>query len=143
MVDKELVYKQLGDLKEFLQRIEDMDLTFDMILGDEDIQGLLDRRMQKAIESSIDIAAHIVASQNYKQAKSAEDLFLVLGRQTIISQDLAKKMAGAAGLRNIIVHKYSEIDYNLAYSNLEEKLKDLNQFAKQINTFLEEKEKGK
>ncbi|HUW21569.1 MAG TPA: HepT-like ribonuclease domain-containing protein [Candidatus Bathyarchaeia archaeon] len=72
MVDKDMIYRYLGNLEESLKRIENMDVTFEMILGNEDIQDLLDRRMQKAIEACLDIAAHLVASEKLGQAKSAK-----------------------------------------------------------------------
>jgi len=48
-MDKQLINKLLDSLKETLNKIEHMDLNMDMILGDEDIQDLIDRRMQMAI----------------------------------------------------------------------------------------------
>ncbi len=96
-----------------------MDFTFDMVLGDEDIQDLLDRRMQKAIESCIDIAAHLVASEKLGQAESAGSLFPLLVKGKIIPQKLAVQLSKAVGFRNLIIHKYVDIDYQLAYSDLE------------------------
>lgn len=136
MVDKNIIYCYLQELEESLKRIEGMDVTFDMILGDEDIQDLLDRRMQKAVEAVIDIAAHIVASAKLGQPKSAGDLFVILAKAKILDQKLSQRLTQAVGFRNILVHQYSDIDYHLAYSDLKRKLKDLRDFAERINNYL-------
>jgi len=100
MVDKNIIYCYLQELEESLKRIEGMDVTFDMILGDEDIQDLLDRRMQKAVEAVIDIAAHIVASAKLGQPKSAGDLFVILAKAKILDQKLSQRLTQAVGFRN-------------------------------------------
>lgn len=136
-VDKTLINTLLGDLKDTLNKIKRMDLTIDMILGDEDIQDLIDRRIQVAVEVCIDIASHIAAGMQLPRKEKAADVFLLLSENSIISSDTAKKMAGAVGLRNIIVHEYADLDYVIAYSDLNDKLEDLITFAKEISSFLD------
>ena len=139
MVNKNIVYRYLESLEESISRIRNMDLTLEMITGDEDVQDLLDRRMQKAIEACVDIAGHIVAANKLGRAETSGSLFQLLAKHKIISPELAQKLERAVGLRNIIIHEYTQIDYQLAYSNLEEKLGDLEAFARQIKNYLEEK----
>lgn len=141
VVDKLTVESLLEKLKDSLNKIEAMDFTFDMVLGNEDIQDLLDRRMQVAIESCIDIASHIAAELQLPRREAVRELFLLLGKEGIIPKDLAEKMAKAVGFRNILVHEYASIDYELGYSDLDKKLNDLRQFAKEVVEFLEKEEK--
>lgn len=137
MVLNSTIEKMLTYLEDSIAKIEKMDLTIDMIIGDEDIQDLVDRRMQKATETCIDIATHLTAVLKLPRQETAGSIFELLGREKIISPKLAKKMIGAVGLRNIIVHVYKEMDYRLAYINLNDKLTDLRQFAKEIYEFLQ------
>lgn len=135
--DKNLVNSMLDNLKDYLNRIEGMNIDLEGILEDEDTQDLVDRRMQLAIEICIDISAHIAAGLALPRKERASDVFLLLAENKIISSDLAGKMAGAVGLRNILVHEYTDIDYRLAYSNLKDKLDDLRSFAKEVSDFLD------
>ena len=68
---------------------------------------------------------------------SFKNVFIENTKNEIISKKLAEKFIGVVGLRNILVHEYADIDYKLAYSNLDEKLNDLKQFAKEVLEFLE------
>lgn len=139
-VDKNIINAKLEELKTAIRKIEDMDLTLETILGDEDIQDLIDRRMQIAIENCIDIVTHLSAGLELPRKEYASDIFLLLGKNDILSEDITRKMAGATGLRNILVHEYADIDYKLAYSDLKDKLKDLKTFARQVIEFLEKQD---
>jgi len=137
VIDKTLLKNLLGNLKVTINKIERMDIALENVLEDEDIQDLLDRRMQVAVENCIDIATHLAAGLDLPRKERASDVFLLLAEKEIISAELAHKLAGAAGLRNILVHEYMEIDYRLAYSDIDEKLLDLKQFGKEVLDFLE------
>ena len=117
-------------------KIERMDLTMDMIFGDEDIQDLIDRRMQVALEICIDIATHMVVGLDLPRKEKAADAFSLLSQSKVIDSELADKMIGEVGLRNILVHEYAQIDYHLAYHDLKEKLADLRSFAKEIGVYI-------
>lgn len=137
LVDKTLIIKKLNYLKHEVGKLKRMDFSMDKILEDEDIQDLADRRMQLAIESCIDIATHLAAGLDLPRQEYASDIFLTLGKNGVISIKLAEKFTSVVGLRNILVHEYADINYKLAYSNLDEKLRDLEQFAKEVLEFLE------
>lgn len=136
-IDKTLLNNLLDNLKATIRKIERMDIVLEDILEDEDIQDLINRRMQVAVENCIDIATHLAAGLDLPRKERASDVFLLLGENKIISKEIAGKLAGAVGFRNILVHEYAEIDYRLAYAGLDEKLSDLNQFAREVLEFLE------
>lgn len=135
-IDKPLVNFMLDNLKTSIVKIENMDISMEHILEDEDIQDLLNRRMQIGIENCIDIATHIAAGMDLPRKEKASDIFLLLGEFNILTKEIAQKLAGAVGLRNILVHEYTDVDYKLAYSDLNEKLNDLRTFAKEILVFM-------
>ena len=139
LVDKTVVEKKLNHLKHGIEKLKAMDFTMERVLEDEDIQDMIDRRMQVAIENCIDIATHLAAAMELPRREYASDIFLLLGKNEIISKKLAEKFIGVVGLRNILVHEYADIDYKLAYSNLADKLEDLKQFAREVLGFLERK----
>lgn len=138
-IDKTLIKSMIDNLKANISSIENKDVTMEMILKSEDIQAIIDRRMQLSIEVCIDIATHLVAGLDLPRKERAADIFLSLGEKGIIQGNLAQKLAQAVGLRNILVHEYVRIDYELAYSNLDEKLQDLKNFGREILEFMERK----
>lgn len=138
-VNRDLIDSMIDNLKANIASIENKDVNLEQILEDEDIQAILDRRMQVAIEICIDLATHLIAGLDLPRQERSTDAFMVLGDKGIISKELAEKMAKAAGFRNILVHEYIRIDYELAYSDLDQKLQDLKNFGKEVLEFLEKK----
>jgi len=102
MENKEIILQYLHSLEDGLRRIRHMDFTIDMVLGDEDIQDLLDRRMQKAIEACIDIAVHLASQLKLARQEKASDVFKILAARKVIDVQLAEKLKGATGFRNIL-----------------------------------------
>lgn len=133
MVQSEILQRLLETLEEHLLTIEKMSFTLQELLADIDIQHLIERRLQLAIETCIDIASHIAAAKKLPGRERASDVFLLLGKHKIIDVDLAEKLVKAAGFRNILIHEYAKIDHHLVFRYYKEDLDDLRRFARAIN----------
>jgi len=69
---------------------------------------------------------------NYKRLKYPEyekEIFDILHENKIISENLAKKLKDAKGMRNIIAYQYGKIDDELVFEAITEQLeKDVSEF---------------
>lgn len=99
------------------------DLT--QVAGDEIARRVLRDSLRVAIESAVDICKHIAASEKLGLIKEYKDFPLKLAEAGFLSRELASKLVDFAKLRNIIVHRYIELDYKLLY----EKARELVEFA--------------
>lgn len=136
-VNKQLVGKKLDFLNDQLTKIERMQFDQHELEENVDIQDLLTFRLQQSVETSIDIATHLVAALDIPRKETAKDAFLVLGKEKIIDQKLADKMGKAADFRNRVVHGYNDFDYSLLFKDYKENTADLKDFGYQIVRFLE------
>ncbi|KKR78292.1 MAG: hypothetical protein UU23_C0001G0056 [Candidatus Curtissbacteria bacterium GW2011_GWA1_40_9] len=136
-IDKTLILKKLDFLNQHLTRIEQMEFNQQSFIKDEDIHDLVTFRLQQAVETAIDIAAHVIAESNLPHKETAKDAFLLLGERSIIDDKLAKKMGKAADFRNRVVHGYNDFDYSLLFADYKENITDLRNFAAQILKILE------
>lgn len=135
-VNKALIAKKLDFLNEQIHKIENMDFTENMFVGDVDIHDLIVFRLQQAIETAIDIATHIIASSNAPRKETAKDAFAFLGQKKIINKNLSIKMGQAADFRNRVVHGYNDFDFKLLFKDYKKDLKDLRQFGAEILRYL-------
>ena len=69
-----------------------------------------ERLLQEAIEAALDINAHLIAELGRAVPEEYYGGFLKLGELGILSVELARDLAPAAGLRNRLVHEYDVID---------------------------------
>lgn len=60
------------------------------------------------------------------------DNFAILQEANVITPALAERMMKAVGFRNIAVHSYQTIDWNIVYQICTRHLNDFRQFAKAI-----------
>jgi uncharacterized protein YutE (UPF0331/DUF86 family) len=118
-----------------------MEFSFFELEKDEDIQDLVDRRLQIAVEICIDIAVHLASGLNLPGQDTAKDVFMLLGKEGVIKKELAKKIGKACGFRNILVHQYLDIDYHEVFRVYQEDINDLRNFAKAVVNFLEKNPK--
>lgn len=131
-INKNLVSRKLDFLNNHLYKIENMDFSEETFVEDNDIHDLFVFRLQQAVETCIDIAAHIIAGIDAPQKETAKDAFRFLGGKKIINKDLATRMGEAADFRNRVVHGYNDFDFKLLFKDYKEDLKDLREFGAEI-----------
>jgi uncharacterized protein YutE (UPF0331/DUF86 family) len=120
-----------------LQQMQDVAL--DEYLDDDNIQTIVERKLQLAIQVCMDVANYLIGQLGLAAPDAPENVFQALGREGIIDKELASHMAGMVRFRNILVHDYLEIDARIVYSSLAENLKDFDEYARQIaGRFLEQ-----
>lgn len=96
---------------------------------------LADRNLQVAAECIFDIGGHVIAEKGLGAPADYEDIIKILGAHGVISKNLTKRLRGLGGFRNILVHDYMGIDYNLVYTRLKRNLKDFSDFIREIQKY--------
>lgn len=90
---------------------------------------LAERYLHLAAEAAIDIANHIIADAGYTPPDTYRSSFQILERHGVIGADLSRRLQGWAGLRNLLVHAYLDVDHGLTYDVIGKDLGDLREFA--------------
>lgn len=80
------------------------------------------------LDSLLDIGAHLVSELGLKPAEDYQGVFASLGAHGTIDGELADRLGKAAGLRNLLVHDYGDIDHARLWDSLGD-LDDLRAFA--------------
>lgn len=125
-----LISEDLKDLHEKAQ------VPKEVFVKARDIQAVVERRMQTAIESCINIGNHLIARLRLRAPRDYADVFRILGDAKILPLELVEKMTDMAKFRNLLVHVYGEIDHERIYDDLPVRLAALDAFAKYIAQWL-------
>ena len=72
------------------------------------------------IEACVDICQHCSSKLFSEVPESYRECFLVLSKHDVIPNTMAKRMAEFAGFRNLLVHRYWEVDDALAVKQLKD-----------------------
>ncbi len=88
-------------------------------------------------EACIDIANHIIAAKSYRRAERYSEMLEILSEEKIIDNKLADRLSDMASFRNLLVHKYGDIENKRILEIIKKDLKDIEAFMLQISRFLE------
>ena len=85
-----------------------------------------------AIETCIDIANHIIASEHLRFPKDSAESFSILGESGWLDPTIHEQLTAMARFRNRLVHLYWQIDDARVYEYLQSSLSDFDTFVSQI-----------
>jgi uncharacterized protein YutE (UPF0331/DUF86 family) len=94
--------------------------------------GNVERYLQLSIQVVLDISNHVVADDRLGAVEEYRDALRLLGEHGYLPRDLAQQLMPLAGLRNILVHDYLDLDRARIYDLLNDRLGDFEQFAAHI-----------
>lgn len=128
MVDAESVATRIERLTPLLEELEAIRTAgHDAYMADFRSRLAADHAIQLAIQICIDIGAHLIAELGLEAPSDYRGVFASL-RPEGLDPQLAARLADAAGMRNILVHDYLEVDDEEVWVALG-RLDDLRQFA--------------
>jgi len=90
------------------------------------------------MEACIDIANYIISVKSFRRAEEYSEMFKVLKEEGILGKKLANKLEDLARFRNLLVHRYGEIDNIRVLEIIKHNLKDIEEFEKEIQKFMKE-----
>jgi len=139
VLDKTVIMSRLTKLDEYFARLKRFqNIELKEYLSDNDLQAILERNLQLAIQVCIDIANYIIARRKLAFPDEQENIFILLGSEGIIPQKLAARIKGMVNFRNILVHDYTEINPEKVYQIFKRGLKDFDEFARAVVKFIED-----
>lgn len=87
------------------------------------------------IEGCVDVAHHIASSEDFGPPGSNAEAVRVLGDRGVVQPELASALARAVGFRNVLVHRYADVDDAVVIASLD-RLDDIRAFVQQVSGWL-------
>lgn len=133
----ELIQKRCSEISEALERLEKIKKsTKEKFLKNKDLQDIASYRLLVAIEAAINLCYHVAARKLKKAPGEYAECFGILCEAEIIPLELSEELKKMARFRNMLVHMYWKIDYELIFDILRDDLDHLRQFSKAITALL-------
>ena len=104
-------------------------LTAGALAADEDLWNLTLMDLLQAIQPCIDLATHAVVRHGLGVVDGPASCFGALATAGWIPRENATAMAAAAGLRNLIAHRYGDLSHDLVAKAIGEPLNELVRFV--------------
>ncbi|MCP5265240.1 MAG: DUF86 domain-containing protein [Burkholderiaceae bacterium] len=136
-IDTAVVDARLRELSRRLDRLAfRRPASLAQLQADEDLQDIVTRNLELAVQSAIDIAMHLCAAHG-EVPTSGADAFTRLANQKLISRAQAQRLRRSVGFRNVLAHEYVALDWTVVMHALDEGVADLSSFGRQTVKLLD------
>jgi len=145
-LERERVEGYLSKLDEAVERLAVLRKrfsSFEEFERDIDTRELCVHYLRIALECVLDVCRHFLAVKGVSLSEiDATNLIELTGEKGLIDSGFAQRIRGMAGMRNAIVHVYWRLDYEAIYKVISQRLEDFDEFARQVEDYLEKRGSG-
>lgn len=140
MVDEDIVVDKLQYINEYTSDLKEMrGLSKSEYVDDIIIQRAVERTFLNLIQSCIDLAQHIRASEGFSPGGTAKNEIEALGNAGILSDDVQAQIEEAVGFRNVLAHRYGDVNHDVVYTVLHNDLHWFEKFQQEIAQWLQQR----
>lgn len=137
-MDTIILIEKLESLRRCVQRIEEKQPHhIDELKQNIDLQDILVLNLTRAIQLCVDIGSHLLSNTDYPAPQTMGSVFTLLQETNVISSTTSQRLKKAVGFRNIAVHQYEAINWEIVYAISQHSPQDFRQFAQEISRYAE------
>jgi uncharacterized protein YutE (UPF0331/DUF86 family) len=134
-----LIAEDLGRLARFRKE------SFAEVTGDfvklAAVERLLERIVMRAIDVNEHLLGELATGREEKVVRlTYRDTFLRLADHDVYPRAFAEQIAPSAGLRNILVHDYNDVDRRIVYDSIGTCLAQYHDYVEAVDAFLRQRE---
>lgn len=135
---RETVTAKLASIARCIERIrERTPETVADLAADADAQDIISINLQRAVQLAVDLAGVLIADRGLSPPSTMAEAFRTLEAAGLIDSDLSERLARAVGFRNVSVHEYEDIDWEIVFSIATRQVSDFESFAGAVRGLFE------
>ena len=136
-MDQSLVAQKIESLRRCIRRVaEKTPSSVSQLSDDADVQDILVLNLTRAVQLCVDIGSHIISESEEPSPATMGDVFSTMNRMGVLSATTTETMRKSVGFRNIAVHNYEELNWEIVFAVCTKSLQDFRQFAKEVSHHL-------
>jgi uncharacterized protein YutE (UPF0331/DUF86 family) len=135
----EVLARKLDQLRRYLEDLDPHRGRDAADLRDEPYE--VERLLELVVQVSVDVLAHELAERG-ETPESYRKTFLLAAEKGLLPDPLARRLADAAGLRNVLVHLYEDIDYEIVAASIGPALEDFGELLRLMEQRLDDNREG-
>jgi len=129
----DVLNNKLENLRRCVARLRDKTPASAATLAEDlDAQDILCLNLERAVQVCVDIATHLLSDREAPAPDSMADAFVQLEHHGVLSAATAERMSKAVGFRNIAVHEYQALDWQVVYAIVTQHLDDFTDYAREV-----------
>lgn len=125
-----LIDEKLESLRRCVERVRSRcPETASTLAADPDLQDIVSLNLTRAVQLCVDVAATLLSRSELAAPETMGGAFDGLAELGVIEGDLARRLKRAVGFRNIAIHRYRDLDWQIVHRICTEQLDDFRRFA--------------
>ena len=138
-LDREVVSRRLRLLHQTLADLRPLgELDSAVLQADPVRRAAVERFIQVLVDLAADVNAHIVVARLGSAPNTAAESFRLAAEVGAFPVELAERLVPAAGLRNLLVQRYGDIDVALLAQSVAQVLAGFDDYVVSVARWLEE-----
>ena len=135
-MDPVILTEKLESLHRCVRRIQDKTPPgIEALTQNPDIQDVLVLNLTRAVQLCIDIGSHVISKSDEAAPATMSDVFTILSRLGAITPATCESMKKATGFRNIAVHNYASLNWEIVLAICKKSTADFRGFAREIDSY--------
>lgn len=128
-----ILEQKVESLRRCIQRVsEKTPDNVSRLIDDADLQDILVLNLARAVQLCVDIGSHVISQTDEPAPTTMGSVFMTLAKLNIISTATSESMRKAVGFRNVAVHNYEAINWEIVFAICTRSLDDFRQFAQEV-----------
>lgn len=142
MLRPEFVRRKLQLIADDLARLLPFkDESLDRLTADAIRLAAVERLLERIVMRAIDINEHLLSElgtgeEAFSTRLTYRETFLRLAGLAVYPTEFAERIAASAGLRNILVHDYNDVDRKIVHQSIGACLQDYTRYIDYVDRFL-------
>lgn len=139
LLDRDQAGARLRTMRDMLDELETLRGVSAARLGDEPLtRAAAERLIQVVVDLAVDVNAHIAVVATGTAPQTGRESFFAAATSGAITEELAAQLAPAAGLRNVLIHRDTDIRTDLVASAVDTVLDGFAEYVRQVAAYLAE-----
>lgn len=147
MIDRERVERFMFLIRDAVRELRALhlgEMGLDAYQADKHIRALSEHYLRIALEATLDLGRHVIVKTGLGVPQEYGEVGKILREQGVVPPELGEQLRAMAGMRNVLVHLYWDVDYGLLYKTIVDELETFERCIERIFHYLDELEaKGK
>ncbi|MCB1017809.1 MAG: DUF86 domain-containing protein [Acidimicrobiales bacterium] len=136
-LDRDTAAARLRAMRDSLDELDALRDATSSRLRDEPLtRAAAERLIQVVVDLAVDVNGHVAVSASGAAPATGRDSFIAAAAVGAIDGELAERLAPSAGLRNVLVHRYTDIRTDLVAAAIPGVLDGFAEYARQMADWL-------
>ena len=129
--------RRIRELLDDLSELGDLDVT--RLRTDRLVTLAAERVLTLVVDLAFAINSHVAVSVLQRAPDSYAESFLLAAEAKMISSELAEALVPSAGMRNVLVHNYLDVDYQKVATAIPLAIEQYGEYVRQVARWVQER----